>query len=520
MPRILLEDTYVFRPDPAKLSEALSLIRESRKTFALIPIPGRFSVCDEINGNGRSYPRTVWEKNISNPKSPLQERIANRAAFGLLEHPKDGVVDLRSPISHLVTKVWLKENEVFGEITIVNTAEGLKLAALIEAGYTPHVSSRGYGSVVKNAQGVDVVQEDFVCESWDVVATPSFTTAALTVPREEARPASPATVTEAATVAKPAITTNLAETPSVTVSNQVTIPTTMDKLKSIQESVQSLRAVDPSKLEPNRFAEGLSRIQQLHRDAAAVGSEDSKLSWDVSRLHDELNAVEKSWIESMRAPIGEVAKLQEQQTRTLRVVKAIAETGLTLKKQLGETKILAESVKKKCEEAIKRGKGWMGRAEKAEESLATLERKFDVACTALDLLTERYHTDTTALGRRVLTLEFKPTDEALIKRIKEAKTAKELAAIREEIKPKETKPAVTETAPAAAAAPAPAAAPAAAAAPVTPAPAAAATEPAKEAPKATTTESVTEAIVVEPTTLNRPFTIAESLKVRGSLATA
>jgi len=181
---------------------------------------------------------------------------------------------------------------------------------------------------------------------------------------------------------------------------------------------------------------------------------------------------------------------------------------------------LAESVKKKCEEAIKRGKGWMGRAEKAEESLATLERKFDVACTALDLLTERYHTDTTALGRRVLTLEFKPTDEALIKRIKEAKTAKELAAIREEIKPKETKPAVTETAPAAAAAPAPAAAPAAAAAPVTPAPAAAATEPAKEAPKATTTESVTEAIVVEPTTLNRPFTIAESLKVRGSLATA
>ena len=72
-------------------------------------IPGRFSVCDCVNGNNRRYSRRVWEKNLT-PGSPLQESIKKNAAFGLLEHPKDGIVTLQSPISHQVIKAEMFES--------------------------------------------------------------------------------------------------------------------------------------------------------------------------------------------------------------------------------------------------------------------------------------------------------------------------------------------------------------------------------------------------------------------------
>jgi hypothetical protein len=65
-------------------------------------IPGRISLCDTVNGNGRRYSKPVWEKNLA-PGSILMQSIAKSAAFGLLEHPKDGQVNWNSPISHLLT---------------------------------------------------------------------------------------------------------------------------------------------------------------------------------------------------------------------------------------------------------------------------------------------------------------------------------------------------------------------------------------------------------------------------------
>lgn len=507
MSKILLEnDAYEFIPDDRK---SISEARAQGRVFPL-PIPGRLSVCDSVNGNNRRYPKRVWEKNINDPASPLQERIKKNAAFGLLEHPKDGHVDLLSPISHLVTKVWMEGSEVKGTITVLNTAEGAKLTALIEAGYNPLVSSRGYGSVVKSADGVDEVQDDFVCESWDVVHTPSFINAQLDVPRQVAtteavKPEASKTDAPLPTevwesTMKPAEAKPAAKNPSESLSVTKTKPTTDMDIKSIQESVQSLRAIDPSSLEPGRYAEGINRINQLHREVAALVAEDSKLAWDGKRLHEDLESVEKSWAESMRAPNEQVVKLQEQQTRTLRVVKAVAETGLQLKRNLGEMKLKAAELTKKMEEAIRRGKGWMERAKQAESKAKVLEHKFQVSCASLDLLTERYHADTSTLGKRLLVLEFK-LDEKTAKRVSEAKNTKELAAIREELK-KSNAPrnaVIQESAPKK-------------------------DEPAKkdEPVKAPVTEAKKDepasTIFVAESTLNRPFTIAESVKVGRDLA--
>src|SRR5208337_2619548 len=73
-------------------------------------IPGRFSVCDCINGNGRRYSKGVWEKNLQ-PGSLLTKSIQENAAWGLLEHPKDGQVTLQSPICIRTTAAKLQEGK-------------------------------------------------------------------------------------------------------------------------------------------------------------------------------------------------------------------------------------------------------------------------------------------------------------------------------------------------------------------------------------------------------------------------
>ena len=138
---------------------------------------GRLGFCDEVNGNRRIYTRKVWEANFRDG-SLLRKRLAENKTFGLLEHPADGQVSLLSPISHIVTNALLNEDgSISGELVFLDTAEGRKMQALIAAGYNPTVSSRGYGSLVKNSEGIDVVQDDYICEGWDVVMTPSFSNA-------------------------------------------------------------------------------------------------------------------------------------------------------------------------------------------------------------------------------------------------------------------------------------------------------------------------------------------------------
>ncbi len=169
-------------------------------------IPGRLSVCGVVNGNGRRYRTSVWENNIKED-SHLQTLIKNNACFGLLEHPSDGVVTLLSPISHKITEVKLDGVEVHGAIEIIEYGEnspGAKLRALIEHGYNPTVSSRGFGSIYTAEDGVDEVDDDYVCEGWDVVFTPSFKEAVLNPQRESqvegAKPHDSKALTEALNV--------------------------------------------------------------------------------------------------------------------------------------------------------------------------------------------------------------------------------------------------------------------------------------------------------------------------------
>ena len=459
-------------------------------------IPGLFSECDKVNGNGRRYRRTVWEKNLQ-PGSTLQKLIEQNAAFGLLEHPADGKVTLKSDISHAVTSAKLNEDgTITGEITIIDMGEmsdGHKLKCLIEFGYNPLVSSRGFGSLVKASDGIDEVQDDYVCEGWDVVAQPSFENAQLVPDRtalgvilgkeknesikEDAQPAAPAveddvedikkrleakgyTITSAKTTEPQ---TNLkqeaAPAPSSSASapvaaapaqeNKNTITESMTNIQEVKTRIATYKGSRPS--DARAYAEGVAQMADLHQQVANYVAEDAKRNWEGTKLHQEIEAIEKAWAESQAAPAKTAAKLREDRNKVLHVCKNLVETALKYKNALAEQFKSQAATQSVIEELTTNGTGWMELANKRKAQRDFIAKKYQVACEALMLMSNRYKEDMTIVGRHALNLEFKEALAAkpeLQKSLNEARTPQDILAIREQLEGKQPESADATNSPA------------------------------------------------------------------------
>lgn len=129
-------------------------------------VEGVFQRSDVENANKRIYPRSIWERELKEPR--VTESLANRAMFGELDHPSDGKTSLKR-VSHIVTGLNLQDDgSVVGVAEVLNTPNGQILKTLFESGAQVGISSRGSGSVQNGT-----VQEDFKLSTFDFVARPS-----------------------------------------------------------------------------------------------------------------------------------------------------------------------------------------------------------------------------------------------------------------------------------------------------------------------------------------------------------
>lgn len=509
--------SITFFPDKVPKALVLEDFANGRKGWR---IPGRFSESDTVNGNGRRYRRAVWEKNLQEG-STLRKLIGENGAFGQLEHPKDGQIALDSAISHAVTAVSMQEDgTVIGEITILDygdSSPGRKLKAMIEQlGYNPKVSSRGFGSLVKGNDGIDEVQDDYVCEGWDVVIKPSFESAVLEPARSPAMSTilgqpqeskkvvenTPATDLKAEpTQAVPAAPASPAPAPAVaTVPKPTVITDSTMTINEIKNRIATLRNQDISRLAPRQFAEGVAVMAELHNAVAAYVAEDAKRAYEGQKLHVELDKLEDTWASGQTAPSRTATKLRENQNKVLRVCKNLVETALKYKNALSESLKAAASQQKLIEEITTNGQGWMALANKRKARLEFLDKKYALSCECLQVMTARYNEDMSALGTHIVNLEFKDKLTPEIQTaLKEAKTPKAVLAIREQLEGKQTT--------------------AAASAPATPA---AATAAATAAAAAATTESKPAPAAAAPVTENKPAATAapvyESVESRHKLS--
>ena len=144
------------------------LIKESREKFdGKIILSGIIQRANTLNQNGRVYPRPILEREIMN----YQKLIRENRALGECDHPDSSVVELKN-VSHIVREAYMKGDDVYGKIEILDTPSGKIIQSLIESGVTLGISSRGVGSTASQS-GNQVVQDDFQLICFDMVSEPS-----------------------------------------------------------------------------------------------------------------------------------------------------------------------------------------------------------------------------------------------------------------------------------------------------------------------------------------------------------
>ena len=160
MKKVLVE-TQLFKPQGMLLSEGKMSDRGNPM------VEGILATAEVKNGNGRYYPRELWEREINK----YMESVKENRALGELDHPESSIINLKN-VSHNIKDMWWNGDKVMGKIEILPTPSGNILKALIENNITVGVSSRGMGSL-EDRNGVLEVQDDFELLCWDFVSTPS-----------------------------------------------------------------------------------------------------------------------------------------------------------------------------------------------------------------------------------------------------------------------------------------------------------------------------------------------------------
>ena len=88
------------------------------------------------------------------------------------DHPESSVVNLKNA-SHIIREIWWDDDEVYGNVEILNTPSGKIVESLLSSGVRVGISSRGVGETIKNESGHDIVDENFILVCWDLVGEPS-----------------------------------------------------------------------------------------------------------------------------------------------------------------------------------------------------------------------------------------------------------------------------------------------------------------------------------------------------------
>ena len=147
----------------------LEYITEDKDGKKNVFIEGIFMQAEKKNRNGRVYPKKTLfgavEKYIS-------EQVKPGRAVGELDHPEGPTINL-DKVSHKITELKFMGDDVVGKAQILKTPMGQIVEGLIEGGVKLGVSSRGMGTVESAKDGMNIVKDDYILATVDIVQDPS-----------------------------------------------------------------------------------------------------------------------------------------------------------------------------------------------------------------------------------------------------------------------------------------------------------------------------------------------------------
>lgn len=151
-----------------ELHEDMETIVEGVGDAKKLYIKGPYLQAEIKNRNGRVYREHIME----NAVNLYASKIANRTAYGELNHPNTPAINLER-VSHRIVELTKDGKNWIGKSLLLDTPMGAIAKGLHEGGCNLGVSSRGLGTITKTAKG-DLVNEDFrLATAADIVSDPS-----------------------------------------------------------------------------------------------------------------------------------------------------------------------------------------------------------------------------------------------------------------------------------------------------------------------------------------------------------
>jgi len=132
-------------------------------------LEGIFMQAEKTNRNGRQYSLPVLSNEV---KRYNENFVQKNRSMGELGHPEGPTVNLER-VSHLIKELRVDGNDIYGKAKLLDTPMGNIAKNLVNEGAQLGVSSRGMGSLKKNKEGVNEVQDDFTLATVDIVSDPS-----------------------------------------------------------------------------------------------------------------------------------------------------------------------------------------------------------------------------------------------------------------------------------------------------------------------------------------------------------
>ena len=106
MKQVLIE-TIPFKVAPMQLTEGLKAPSGNPL------VEGILSTAEVKNGNGRYYPKELWEREIDK----YNQIVSENRATGELDHPDSTIISLKN-VSHIIREVWWDGDKVMGKLEI------------------------------------------------------------------------------------------------------------------------------------------------------------------------------------------------------------------------------------------------------------------------------------------------------------------------------------------------------------------------------------------------------------------
>jgi len=178
---IISKSDYEFAGHIIKTENKKPLYQLTLSNTSGIYVDDRFLKIDESRHDGNIYCITTEHGNF----------YMEHKGFSYWTGNCDAKIHM-DRVSHLMTKIWMEDKNVLGELEVIEDMPcGQMLAALVRAGVTVGISSRGIGDMkpvmTESMQEAYEVLPGYRFVTWDTVAEPSVKEAELSVMESKQR---------------------------------------------------------------------------------------------------------------------------------------------------------------------------------------------------------------------------------------------------------------------------------------------------------------------------------------------